>query len=331
MNAETVDSAAPVGVYVLANDAVSAWLSAFVTSFRIYNPELSLSLIPFNDDSARCEDIVAEAGGCTYRNPDHFAELERIGRVLELGHSSYGPFWFRRYAAFAGPYERFAYLDCRMVILADLLPFIGATRSFDVPLVHYDTAINQVYNDGEIRISLCRNGFGHGFLSGMWASHRGLFTLEQMTTTADRLLVVRGQMNNRNTDQFFINYLCDSFGIRACHMADLDSRYAHCAWAGDRGGLYESPDGSWRRWDFGGLQHKRRMPFVHWAGFRLHPSMPHYTLHQRFRRYDVGMLGRLREAIVRPLGRLARTLRGNRWLNTLYHARVRRADRNVCL
>lgn len=320
-DAHGVDSA--VGVYVLANDAVADWLSAFVASFRTYNPEVPFSLIPFNDDSADCEAIVTAAGGGIYRNPAYFAELERIGQLLELGHSPYGQFWFRRYAAFAGPYDRFAYLDCRTVVLSNLLPFIDSPTTHGIPLVHYDSAINQVYSDGPIRIDACRKGFGHGFLSGMWASRRGLFTLEQMTATAQRLVAVRDQMNNRNTDQFFINYLCDSHGVRACHMADLDSRYAHSAWANDRGSIYRSADGKWRKWDFGGLQHKREMPFVHWAGIRLHPSMPHYFLHQRFRGRKIGTLARIREALVRPLGRLGLRLRGNRQLNTLYHKYVR--------
>lgn len=329
-NTETVAARSSVGVYVLANDAVAEWLSAFVNSLRASNPDLPFLLIPFNDDAARSEDIVAAAGGGTYRHPEHFAELERIGRGLELGHSATGHFWFRRYAAFAGPFDRFAYLDCRTLILSNLLPFIDAPRTYDVPLVHYDSAINQVYNDGPIRVDLCRHGFGHGFLSGMWASRRGLFTIEQMAATGERLRAVRDQMNNRNTDQFFINYLCDSHGIRTCHMADLDSRYAHVAWANDSGSIYRSHDGAWRRWDFGGLQHKRELLFLHWAGIRLHPAMPHYFLHRRFRFGRVSLRRRVTDAVLCQTGRWFKRIRGNRLLNTMYHDHVNRTSRRRC-
>ena len=308
------------GVFVLANDVVARWLSAFVRSFRTYNPELPLCLIPFDESSSECERLIRGAGGTLFREHAIFAELERIGALLETGVTPTGPRWFRRYAAFFGPFEYFAYLDCRMVILGDLHPFAVASSTYDVPLVHYDTAINQVYGTGSIRTMLCRNGLGHGFLSGMWSSRKGLFTLGDMAETAESLRQVRDQMNRRNTDQFFVNYLCDSRGLRTCHLADLDARYAHSAWANDRGSLYEDANGTWRKWDFGGLQHKREVPFVHWAGIQLHPSMPHYKLHRRFRGYRVSVSQAIAERLMRPMGQLVRCLRGNRRLNSFYHS-----------
>ena len=322
---QVTNAATPrTGVYVLANDRVVRWLSAFLGSFRSYNPDLALCLIPFNDASAECEKLVQEAGGFVYRDPGQFHELEAIGAALELGATATGHHWFRRFTAFDGPFERFAYLDCRMVVLAALDRFINAPDAFGVPLVHYDVALNQVYEDGPIRTAFCRDGGGHGFMSGTWASRRGLFSMADMQAAGRELVAVRQQMNRRNTDQFFLNYLCDSHGLRVCHIADLDGRLAHCAWANDRGSIYESSDGLWRKWDFGGLQHKRQMLFVHWAGTRLQPWMPHYFLHQRFRRYRVGPAAAVAERVLRPIGQVGRIARGNRWLNTFYHAYVRR-------
>jgi hypothetical protein len=319
-----------VGVYVLANDTVAEWLRAFVASYRTYNVDLPLCLIPFDESTRACEDIVGSAGGMVHRDPVAFAALERIGSALELGHTPTGPHWFRRFVAFDGPFDSFAYLDCRTLVLGDLRPFALAPEIHDVPLVHYDCAINQVYNDGDVRLGFCRSGLAHGFLSNIWASRRGLFSLERMVEAGRALEAVRDQMNPRNTDQFFLNYLCDSAGVRACHMADLDSRYAHVAWAGDRGTPYEAADGTWRKWDFGGLQHKRQMLFVHWAGIRLHPAMPHYGLHRRFRHGRVGLVRRAADAVRQQTGRWFAWLRGNRPLNTLYHDHVRRSARRRC-
>lgn len=311
-----------VGVYVLANDKVFDWLAAFVNSFRVHNPTLSLLLIPFDEMSFRCEALVREAGGDVWRDEPAFERLERIGGALEIGKTASGPHWFRRFAAFDGPFDAFAYLDCRMLVLADISPFAAAARAYDVPLIHYDAVINQVYNDGPIRSRFCREGLGHGFSSNIWASHKGLFSLEQMEAAAEELVAVRDQMNPRNTDQFFLNYLCDSHGLRVCHIADLDSRLAHCAWAYDRGTLYQDEDGIWRKWDFGGLQHRRQMIFLHWAGIQLHPAMPHFSVYSRFRRPGRGPLARLVESVSGLAGKAMNRLRGNRTLNLLYH-RVR--------
>lgn len=320
----STESSPNVGVYVLANDKVVQWLSAFLGSFRAYNPNLSLCLIPFNDESLECVSLVRDAGGMVLEEPARFRELESIGAALELGVTRTGPCWFRRFAAFDGPFEYFAYLDCRTIVLAPLYEFALAANTYQVPLVHYDVALNQVYENGPIRRRFCVEGGGHGFVSNIWASRRGMASLETMQRAGRELVVIRQQMNRRNTDQFFLNYLCDSQGLRVCHMADFDDRLARCAWANDRGAVYESADGRWRKWDFGGLEHKREMLFVHWAGIPLSPWMPHYSLHQRFRRYPVSLGTRVKERVLRPIGQSARRLRGNRWVNTFYHTRVRR-------
>jgi hypothetical protein len=313
------------GVFVLANDRVVNWLSAFIASFRAYNPALPLLLIPFNEQSSRCVAIVRQAGGDVYRDDAAFERLERIGRDLEIGKTATGPHWFRRFAAFDGPFDAFAYLDCRMLVLGDVSGFAAAAQAFDVPLVHYDAVINQVYNDGPVRTSFCRQGLGHGFSSNIWASRKGLFSLEQMEAAGKELVAVRDQMNPRNTDQFFLNYLCDSHGLRACHIADLDSRLAHSAWANDRGSIYEDADRVWRKWDFGGLQHRRQMLFLHWAGIRLHPAMPHFSVYRRFFQ-PRGPLGMLADSVSMATGTIGYWLRSNRWLNTGYHRLRSRAE-----
>lgn len=308
-----------VGVYVLGNDAVYRWLSAFVGSFRRSNPETPLCLIPFDENSDRCTDLVSDAAGTVLRNDEAFGRLEAIGAALELGRSPTGRRWFRRFAAFDGPFDAFAYFDCRMVVLGDVRPFAESSLTHAVPLVHYDVAINQVYEDGDLRRRFCTDGLGHGFLSGMWASRRGLFSLEDMERSGRELVGVRSQMNPRNTDQFFLNYLCDSRGLKVCHFADLDSRLARSAWALGSGHIYLDSDGSWRRWDFGGVDHRRVLPFVHWGGIRLDPSMPGYFLHRRFRKYRVRWGEAFAETLRRPIGLLGRAIRGQRNLNQWYH------------
>jgi len=307
-------------VFVLANDAVADWFSAFVASFRTHNPQLPLRLIPFDEKTRRCEELIRRAGGEVYRDDAAFTALERIGRALELGTTPSGPHWFRRFAAFGGPFETFAYLDCRMLVLADIAGFADAAATFDVPLVHYDQMIDQVYDDGPVRREFCRQGLGHGFSSNIWASRRGLFTIAEMECAAQECVGVRSQMNPRNTDQFFLNYLCDSRGIRACHIADLDARYAHSAWANDRGTPYRDADGVWRKWDFGGLQHRKEVLFLHWAGIRLHPAMPHFRLHRRFREPRASWPTNVMEACQMAAGGIFRSLRGNRLVNAAYHA-----------
>lgn len=316
----TSDRPHAIGVFVLANDKVFDWLSAFVTSYRTYNPELPLRLIPFDQRSARCEAFVREHGGEVFRDDEAFERLERFGASVETGKTPSGPHWFRRFAAFDGPFDSFAYLDCRMLVLADIAHFASAPVRYDVPLVHYDVDINQVYETGEYRTGVCRRGLGRGFLSGLWASRKGLFSIDQMAAAAEAVTRLRCQMNPRNTDQFFLNYLCDTHGINVCHIADLDGRLVHSAWAHERGSIYEDRTGVWRRWDFFGRDHGRQLLFLHWAGFHLRPSMPHFSLHRQFRRPARPRWVHVLENVVGIAGRIGWAIRGNRQINTTYHA-----------
>ena len=310
----------PLGIYFLANDHVLPWVRSFVRSFRQHNPDLPLCLIPFNDNSAGTRRIVQEAGGTVLELPETFERLERIGAALELGHTATGRHWFRRFAAFEGGFERFLYLDTRIVVLSDLRFFALAPQTYDVDLVHYDVAIEQVYQPGPIRREFIRAGRGQGFISNIWATRRGLFTMEQMERAGRELVAVRSQMNPRNTDQFFLNYLCDSNQASTAHLADLTGELVHTCWAADCRKIYRDADQRWRVWDFGHLSHRRIVPLVHWAGIQLAPSMPHYSLFKTFQKARVSGLERIADVVRGLPGRCLYTLRSNRHLNTLYHS-----------
>jgi len=100
------------GVYFSANDRVLPWATAFLNSFRRFNPDLPLYLIPFNQS---CDELIKLSEKYKFKiyRDSSFARLEKIGQDFELGHADYGPYWFRRYAAFWGPLDEFMYLDAR--------------------------------------------------------------------------------------------------------------------------------------------------------------------------------------------------------------------------
>jgi hypothetical protein len=153
----------------------------------------------------------------------------------------------------------------------------------------------------------------------MWASRKGLFTLEQMESAGRQLCEVRQEMNARNTDQFFINYLCDSNQVKTAHVANLTGGLAHSTWARHCPEVYRDTDGTWKIWDFGRLQHGSRLPFMHWAGIELGRSMPHFGLFQKFQRpHGSPLLSAWNWACGLPL-RALNAVRSNRFFNQRYH------------
>lgn len=269
-----------IGVYFSANDVVYDWAIAFLNSFRIFNPDLRLLLIPFNDQCERILKLQDQYNFEIYVDPS-FARLEAIGQAFELGHTPTGPYWFRRYAAFWGPCDQFMYLDTRQVVLGDLKPIIQALDDYDFELLHFDCAINQVYEPGNLRRELLKQGKARSFLSGLWASRRWLFTLEEFERLSADALKVRDQLNPRNTDQAFINYCCDMKPVCYGHVAEVVGGICHSSWAKQSGRIYRDKK-SYYLWDYGGLDHKKRLLLLHWAGFQLNTSIPHYFLLNNF-------------------------------------------------
>jgi hypothetical protein len=310
-----------IGIYFSANDVVYDWAIAFLNSFRTFNPDLRLILIPFNDQCDRLYQLKDKYNFELYIDSS-FDRLEAIGQAFELGHTPTGRYWFRRYAAFWGPCDRFMYLDVRQLVLGDLTPLITALDRFNFDLLHYDCAINQVYAPGEFRQQLLRQGKGRGFLSGLWASRKGLFSIEEFEQLATAALKIRAQLNPRNTDQAFINYCCDLKPIRYGHFAEVIGDICQNAWARQPGTIYQAGE-SYRLWDYGGLEHKKQVILLHWAGYKLNAMMPHRNLFDRYFLQDRPSLQRsLDRAKTRAKYLLESCIsipRKNRIINSFYH------------
>ena len=313
------------GVYFSANDVVYDWAIAFLNSFRTFNPELKLILIPFNEKCDRLLQLQDRYSFEVYLDPS-FDRLEAIGRDFELGHTPTGPYWFRRYAAFWGPCDRFMYLDARQVVLADLTPLIAALDEFNFEFLHYDCALDQVYESGEFRQQLLRQGKGRGFNSGRWAARKGLFSIEEFEKLAAAALKIREQLNPRNTDQAFINYCCDMKPAIYGHFAEALGGICQSGWARQSGHIYQE-DGKFYRWDYGGADHKKQAILIHWAGYQWSDFFPNKLLLVTFSghsnypsillKYVVFLSKRLPVLLIK-------SLISQKHFNNFYHLKIRK-------
>ena len=311
------------GVYFSANDKVLPWVMAFLHSFRESNPTLALYLIPFNDQSEQIIGLRRQFNFQIFED-DSFAALEELGQRYELGITSYGKHWFRRYAAFWGPLDQFAYFDARQLILGDLSDVFAAIDRLKLDLIHFDTAINQVYEPGPHRDEMVSDRRGVGFLSGAWFARRGVFSLSDLIALGDESLRIREQMNPRNTDQAFINYCCDKREIRMAHVADVFCDVCRNSWSRQPGSIYRDCEGQYRIWDHGGLDHRKRVVLLHWAGIRLSPVMPHRRLFLSFLKKGRSLPNRMATQVIdmllRPLLSVKSWLHRNRHANTIWHS-----------
>jgi hypothetical protein len=311
-----------IGVYFSANDKVYDWTIAFLNSFRTFNPDLRLILIPFNEECDRILQLQTQYDFEIYIDPS-FSRLEAIGKAFELGYTPTGHYWFRRYAAFWGALDRFMYLDARQVVLANLRPLITALDQFGFEFLHYDCAINQVYEPGEFRQQLLKQGRGRGFNSGRWASRKGLFSIEEFETLSAEALKIRDQLNLRNTDQAFINYCCDMKPVVYGHFAEVIGGICPNGWARQSGHIYQE-NGKYYLWDYGGLDHKKQVVLVHWAGYQWTGLFPKKLLLVSFTvKYKISLLLYLNYAmsiLINIDKILIKRLISQRKINCIYHS-----------
>lgn len=266
------------GVYFSANDQVYSWTFAFLRSFRAFNPELQLYLIPFDEACEKVKSLANTYNFKVYENPQAFTKLEELGESYELGHSPYGKYWFRRYAAFCGPLDYFMYLDARQLVLDDLSPLFEPLMQHELDFIYYDKALNQVYEPGVLRQNFLKQKGASGFNSGRWIARKSLFTLDELLKLGYESLHFRDQLNPRNTDQAFINYCIDSKPeIKTAHIAEYFGNYLQQGWAGQRGKIYKK-DNAFYLWDYGGLDHKKKVLLLHWAGFSWEDNVPQSKL-----------------------------------------------------
>lgn len=310
-----------IGVYFSANDVVYDWAVAFLNSFRTFNPDLRLILIPFNEKCDRLIQLKDTYNFEVYIDSS-FAPLEAIGEAFELGHTPTGKYWFRRYASFWGPLDLFMYLDARQLVLADLKPIILTLEKYDFDFLYYDCAINQVYETGELRRNLLKKGRARGFLSGLWISKKGLFSLEEFEKLAEEALKVREQLNPRNTDQAFINYCCDMKPVCYAHIAEVIGGICQNAWARQPGKIYRQ-DGKYYIWDYGGLDHKKQLILMHWAGYKWKELFPHKNLLISFKENSdiplIKLLKIFKLCFFGFYGHVLKTAISIRLINNLYH------------
>ncbi|MBU7587114.1 MAG: hypothetical protein KAF91_30415 [Nostoc sp. TH1S01] len=316
-----MDTSQSIGVYFSANDVVYDWTIAFLNSFRSFNPDLRLILIPFNE---QCDHLLKLSDTYQFEiyTDSSFSRLEAIGQSFELGYTSTGPYWFRRYASFWGMLDHFMYLDARQIVLTDLKPVIEAVETLEFDFLHYDCAIDQVYEPGAFRQELLKQGRGRGFNSGRWASRKGLFSIEEFEQLAESALKIRNQLNPRNTDQAFINYCCDMKPVRYGHFAEVIGGICQNGWARQSGKIYWK-NGKYYLWDYGGLDHKKQMFLLHWAGYKMKPLMPNKFLFYKYLLINQSILKWVLIYVQLGLYYLflfpLETVKKHRFFNTTYH------------
>jgi hypothetical protein len=289
------------GVYCLANDNVAEWFEAFIRSFRRFNPDMPLTLIPFNESISRLKalqsqfqfDIMEEA---PCRRFDALA-MPVMGTDRLAG-------TYRKFACFFGPYDEFLFLDSDVMVLTALPRLFEAYAKSNYDFVFFDYNLDMAYAPVLATQMLAKYG-SPGFNSGAFLSRKGVLREADLLPLAHQAATVRDGLLPGVLEQSFINYVMDVTRQRMTGIEKLLPDLADQVWA--RQPFSFNPKTEVARNPAGKI-----LPFIHWPGCA-HPTMVRPEIFLKYR--TLGMTAGERK----------------RYFRKFYCCRFRRNCRNILL
>jgi hypothetical protein len=256
------------GVVCLGNDAVLDWTIAFCESVHQHDPELPLTLIPFDDAVDLTKAVLDRYGYGLYAGP-MLARMDALGERYFAGGGHIKKHIMRKFCAWDA-YDEFLYLDCDIVVVAPLAPYFPMLERSGADFVHFATDMVQVYRDGPLRERMMAEHGAAGFNSGAFMGRRGDLTPDAIERRAEEAADLRPEFVD-NLEQTLINYCVDMSDLKQADATESDHLPVV---AGalmrlvDRGGQLILDD---RRVPYSG----RSVSAIHWAGYTMGPLMPH--------------------------------------------------------
>jgi hypothetical protein len=250
------------GVYFLANDKISDLVIAFLNSFRKYNPDANLCLIPFD---ANIESISMLRHKYGFRVYSHAAALDRCDRMAEAFHGRIVGH-YRKFVAWEGPFDEFIYIDSDTVVLENIEFVFDLLTSFDfvTSVSNLPSARKWVWKDSAyVAAVLSPEQLDWAANTGFIASKRGALELAEAERKLPAALGLSRHMELISKEQAFLNYLVVTSGKRhtSLHCLRLANPSEHL------------PGERWGRDRFGFVFRGRvmypqgiRLLLVHWAG-----------------------------------------------------------------
>jgi hypothetical protein len=259
------------GVYCLANDTVAEWFEAFIRSFRRFNPDMPLTLIPFNESISRLKalqsqfqfDIMAEA---PCRRFDALA-MPVMGTDRLAG-------TYRKFACFFGPYDEFLFLDSDIVTITALPRLFEAFARSNYDFVFFDYNLDMAYTPGLATRMLAQYG-SPGFNSGAFLSRKGVLREADLLPLAHQAATVRDGLIPGMLEQSFINYVMDVTRQRMTGIEKLLPDLADRVWA-------RQPFNFNPKTEVARTPARKILPFIHWPGCA-HPTMVRPEIFLKYR------------------------------------------------
>lgn len=264
------------GVVCLGNDAVLDWTIAFCESVHRHDPDLPVTLIPFDDRVERTAAVLDRHGYSLYAGP-MLARMDTLGERYFPGGGPVKCHIMRKFCAW-DVYDEFLYLDSDIVTLTSLKPYFSMFESSGADFVHFATDMEQVYLPGPLRDRMVAENGAAGFNSGVFMGRRGDLAAEEIERRAEEAKSLRDEFVD-NLEQTLINFCVDTADLRQADATELGDdpvvagALMRLVGRGDDLVLDD------RRVPYSG----RSVSMIHWGGYAISPLMPYRKIFLRYR------------------------------------------------
>jgi hypothetical protein len=208
------------GVYFLANDALLDLVIAFLNSFRRYNPDIPLCLIPFDDHADGIRNLAV-----AYQ----FSELSSRELLTECDSISYPLYGvcagqYRKLAAWMGAFDEFIYIDVDTIVLSNvefafslLSEYEFVTARSNVP-----SYIRWVWKDSIWSAGLLRKEqIEYAACTSFIVSRAGALSLDAVQKRMPEIISLAPHMELLCAEQPVLNYLIVTSGGKYSSLQSL--------------------------------------------------------------------------------------------------------------
>lgn len=266
------------GIYIVANDKVAENAIALLNSIRLFDPEIPIYLIPFNDEYQNVLETLNRL-----HQVELFPDLELLerltNRVSEIFDQDFLklPNKMRKLAVWFGVLDEFLYIDTDIVVfekVSDRLERLSKVDFFNSDYHFAGEGLRNIFSP----IVKAKNIFTEEqlqdvFNSGFWASKKGVITEDQLYEVLQECAQHREYFDFTQgvTDQPILNYL-----ILKCFpkRANLAKEGAPGSWGGSK----HFENRNYVLYDRG-----TRLQYIHWAGISMNPKAPYWEIWEHYR------------------------------------------------
>lgn len=270
------------GLYITANDRVIGQAIALLKSIRLYDSEIPIVLIPYDENYHEAFRVLSDSYGVQIYEGLDF--IERLSENLQkiFGQEFFArPNQFRKQACWFGPFEKFLYIDTDVVVFERISNQLAYLQDHDFICCDYQHkgGLRNVFSDKVLE----ENVFSETelldlFNGGFWGSKRGLLSESDLYETFAECAAHPEyfDFSEKTSDQPIINYMI---------LKRIANRFNIVRRPGQAPGSWAGSSHFQVLEDYRVFDPKVDQPlqYLHWAGIRIQPGCPYWEVWKHYR------------------------------------------------